>query len=789
MRIGTCTNLGLGSARTLLALSGLLLGIGASGCVDDGPAPLTSDAPCAVRPFAEYDAGDRYISEMLAVRPDNARSGSGPVMLSRESLGNGVGMPDRGNGDARLMRENPGELVRVKYAANKANAQDVLRVLIGEYLERDFVIDPGINDQISMDIDSEMTTGDVQDLLGVLSMLHGWAINDEAGVLTVRKTAGMSRETATPILRARTLLDSDGVAIRVRRLRYLAPADVKPLLEPIMSTGSVQVPVGQTVVLIDTVRQLNRASDVLSAVDVPEFDGVEILTYRLSDRDPAEAVVLLEQLVQGTGLRARGQSLAAFIPVEGSDRLIVIAKDASVIDKLETLIRQVDTARAEESRYRFAYRIQHYPAQELQSLINSFFESRLALGPESLQVDSDKMKLVWDNAGELLLVHATMSDYQDLLEVLRVVDRPQQQITLEAVIAEVTLNDTLRYGVEYFLEEALKGLGTLELGGSPGLLSDPTGSAFLVGTSGVAIVQALQSESTVNIVSQPKFTVLNGATAEFQVGGSVPIVQADVDSNAQVDGDTAIRRSIEYRDTGVILEVTPRVNESGLVELKIVQEITDVGASNDLGPTFTTRKLDTLAMVPHGRTIVLGGFIESRTNDSVSKIPFLGDLPLFGPAFQSVDSVEDRTEIILTLTPRVMSDPASATQTVDSFLEAAWAVRAALLSRQDELPEGMLRRASEGELVSGREIPTAVPRLFINGDDSNESGAPDQPSEASDEERRPVELPPILRQMLESVGEDRAPQGLRRVVPGWRIGEGVTRVIAGLLDSGSRREG
>ncbi len=117
----------------------------------------------------------------------------------------------------------------------------------------------------------------------------------------------------------------------------------------------------------------------------------------------------------------------------------------------------MDTARAEESRYRFAYRIQHYPAQELQSLINSFFESRLALGPESLQVDSDKMKLVWDNAGELLLVHATMSDYQDLLEVLRVVDRPQQQITLEAVIAEVTLNDTLRYGVEYFLEETLRG--------------------------------------------------------------------------------------------------------------------------------------------------------------------------------------------------------------------------------------------------------------------------------------------------------------------------------------------
>ena len=292
-----------------------------------------------------------------------------------------------------------------------------------------------------------------------------------------------------------------------------------------------------------------------------------------------------------------------------------------------------------------------------------------------------------------------------------------------------------------------------------------------------------------NIVSQPKFTVLNGATAEFQVGGSVPIVQADVDSNAQVDGDTAIRRSIEYRDTGVILEVTPRVNESGLVELKIVQEITDVGASNDLGPTFTTRKLDTLAMVPHGRTIVLGGFIESRTNDSVSKIPFLGDLPLFGPAFQSVDSVEDRTEIILTLTPRVMSDPASATQTVDSFLEAAWAVRAALLSRQDELPEGMLRRASEGELVSDREIRTAVPRLFINGDDASQPETPDQPEEAADEQRKPVELPPILRQMLESVGEDRAPQGMRRMVPGWRFGEGVTRAIAGLLDSGSRREG
>ncbi len=780
------------SPITLLALAGAgVLGTIASGCASEGvERTALDDAPRAVRPFESYDPGDRYISEMLSIRPDNRRSGSGPVLLSREALGNGVGVDERGGGDARLMNRNPGELMRVKYAANKASAQDVLRVFLGEYLGRDYVIDSSITDSITMDIDSEMTAGDVQDFLGALALLHGWAINEQGGALIVRKTADMGRESNAPLLRARALMDSDGVAIRVRRMRYLTPADVKPLLEPVMSAGSQQIAAGRSVVLIDTVRQLNRASDVLSAVDVPEFDGAEILTYRLADRSPSDAAALLEQLVQGAGLRARGQTLAAFFPVEGSDQLIVIVREGSVVPKVEALIRQVDAPRNENARYRFAYRIQHYPAAELQALIDKFFETRIASGGgEEMQVDSDKMKLVWDTAGELLLVQATMDDYQDLLEVLRAVDRPRQQVTLEAVIAEVTLNDTLRYGVEYFLEETIKGLGTLELGGSPGLLADPTGSAFLVGTSGVAIVQALQSESTVNIVSQPKFTVMNGSQAKFQVGGSVPVVKADQDSNATVDGDTAIRRNIEYRDTGVILTVTPRVNESGMVELQIEQEITDVGASNDLGPTFTTRSLTTKAVVPHGRTIVLGGFIESRTNDSVSKIPLLGDLPVVGPIFQSVDNVEDRTEIILTLTPRVMSDPAQATQTVDSFLEAAWAVKAALVSRQDELPESMLRSANADEMVSDREILTAVPRFHING----EAEAPDEPAaeegEEAADEPRPLKLPPILQQMLESVGEEQRGADGRQSSAGWGLGRLARIVLGGLAPESARREG
>jgi len=757
MRNGTRLQNERGVWRTVAGLSGLAIGLGVLGCSGSDVSPLTYDAPRSARAFDQYDPGDRYISEMLAVRPDNRRSGRGPVIVGRHALNGSIDGGERSSADARLMRSNPGELMRVKYAANKVNAQDVLRVLIGEYLSRDYIVDATITEQITMDIDSEMTAGDVHDLLGALCLIHGWVIDDNGTALVVRKTTNMARQSQAPVLRTRALLDSDGVAIRVRRLRYIGPADVRTLLEPVMSSGAVQIPVGQTIVLIDTVRQLNRVSDLLSAIDVPEFDGVEIVTYRLSDRRPQEAATLLDSLVQGAGLRARNAAMAAFIPVENSNLLIVIARDRSVLPRINTLIEQVDSPRNENARYRFAYRIQHYPARELQVLIDKFFENRIAQGPAELVVDSEKMKLVWDLTGELLLVQATLDDYQDLLEVLRAVDRPKQQVVLEAVIAEVALNETLRYGVEYFLEQTFDGLGVLELAGAPGLVANPTGSAFLVGSSGVAIVQALQTQSTVNIVSQPKITVLNGATAKFQVGGSVPVVQADTDTATQVDGSTAIRRNIEYRETGVILEVVPRLNESGLVELHITQEITDVGPTTDLGPTFTTRILDTRAIVPHGKTIVLGGFIESRTSESKSKIPLLGNLPVLGPLFTNLNDVEDRTEIILTLTPRVLSDPAQGAQTVDGFLEAAWAVRAALMQRQDELPEGMLRQASGDELRSDREFVTAVPRIFFSGDDEN--GAPDSKPAGTPEGESPVpqrpDFPPILRELLESINSER----------------------------------
>ena len=178
------------------------------------------------------------------------------------------------------------------------------------------------------------------------------------------------------------------------------------------------------------------------------------------------------------------------------------------------------------------------------------------------------------------------------------------------------------------------------------------------GTDATAVLNALSSLTDVNVISNPKLLVLNNESATLQIGDEVPVPTSSAVSTN--DSNAPIVNSIQFRNTGVILTVTPRINESGLVTLDIDQEVSDVVETSSSGidaPTIQQRRISSSIAAQDGQTIALGGLIRTSRSKNRSGVPILKDIPILGLAFRDSNNVERRSELIILLTPRVMRNP------------------------------------------------------------------------------------------------------------------------------------
>jgi general secretion pathway protein D len=241
------------------------------------------------------------------------------------------------------------------------------------------------------------------------------------------------------------------------------------------------------------------------------------------------------------------------------------------------------------------------------------------------------------------------------------------QVFLEATIAEVTLTDSLSYGLTWFFQSGE--FNTTFSDASNGAVASqfPGFSVLFSGQDGRAALSAVAGITDVKILSAPSLMVLDNRTATLQVGDQVPVVTQS--SVSVTDPDAPIVNSVSLRDTGIILSVTPRVNDSGLVILEIDQEVSDVVATQSSGidsPTIQQRRISTSVSVRDGQSVALGGLMRERLSDTETKIPLLGDVPFLGKLFSTTTTESTRTELLVMITPRVIrSTDASLTVTDD----------------------------------------------------------------------------------------------------------------------------
>jgi general secretion pathway protein D len=292
-----------------------------------------------------------------------------------------------------------------------------------------------------------------------------------------------------------------------------------------------------------------------------------------------------------------------------------------------------------------------------------------AVGPNGTSITADET----NNA---VVVFATPRDYALIADALAKLDVPPLQVMIDASISEVTLNHNLQYGIQWAFQDAkLSGQlsqgtgnpsflpGPLQVGGvNPGVVQNFPGLSFLyLGNNVAATLNALATVTDVSVLSAPKLVVLNNHTATIQVGDQVPISTGSAVST--LTNGAPIVNSIEYRDTGIILKVTPRVNSGGLVLLDIAQEVSDVlptTTSAISSPTIEQRKISTSVAVQDGETLALGGLIKNQINKGRSTVPLLGNIPVLGHLFGDTTGGLVRTELVVLLTPHVVRTPVDA---------------------------------------------------------------------------------------------------------------------------------
>ncbi len=296
-----------------------------------------------------------------------------------------------------------------------------------------------------------------------------------------------------------------------------------------------------------------------------------------------------------------------------------------------------------------------------------------------------RVQIIADTSTNSLLINADRERFRMIEKALQQLDRPRLQVSIEATIAEVTLNEGLEYGVQYFLKSATLNKNLQDQGslGFSHLASTALGRVlpgfnFLLGPQADPriVLSALSTRTNVKVLSTPSVMVLDNQVASIKVGDQVPYAttQATLVGAASTGLLTTpafpVSNNIDYRNTGVILSVLPRVGSNGTVTLDVEQEISNVvknGSQGTLTPTVSQRHVRSSVAIASGQTVVLAGLISDRQTGDSGGVPFLSDTPFIGGLFGRKESAKNRTELIIFIKPQIVSDSADAARVAEEM--------------------------------------------------------------------------------------------------------------------------
>lgn len=504
--------------------------------------------------------------------------------------------------------------------------------------------------------------------------------------------SGTDRATAVDTILS---FDADwmrGQSVGIFPVRNSTPEPIISEIEKIMDSGEGGL--SQSVIKFQPIGRLNsilvvsqkpeylkRAQTWIARLDRSDTDGVNLKSYPLRYGNSKAVVALLNEILfsqSATNNSSLDNSAGQIAPGSGIATSSSGSNPVASLSALPTAAAGAATPVTGAPGSGFGAR----PAPASAGVPGQDNGSGSLLGSGAKPVNNailQNVRITADVSNNAVLVYANAESQRVVEQTIRQIDRPQRQIAIEATIAEVTLNDQLNYGVQFFLASqkgsisntipgisnaATVGSGAVEaasnaVNAASGALLGRVlpGFNFLIGAenSPRVVLDALHGITTVKVLSNPSLVVLDNQAATLQVGDQVPF---STGTATVLTANNTVVNTIDYKNTGIILRVLPRANANGNVVLDIEQEISSVaaGSANSLTPTISQRRVKSSIAVTSGQTVLLAGLISETENRQRQGLPILDSIPGVGDAFSHQTNARARTELILFIRPTVIKD-------------------------------------------------------------------------------------------------------------------------------------
>jgi general secretion pathway protein D len=577
----------------------------------------------------------------------------------------------------------------------EADIKSVVDAVLGDMLKLDYSVAPQLQGKLTL------RTGRPIDRDAVLPALEA-ALASASAVLVAQGNGYQVVPLESASQRVRNAFVSSpgqkavpGFAVEIVPLRFAAAKEMQRVLEVFAPKGSILQAdeVHNHVVIAGS--SIDRAAMMraIESFDTDAMQGMTFVFFRLDNLSAEQMIAELKQVFQGSiDLGARRVRL---VPVDRLQTVLGIAPNRADLEFVETWIRRLDLAPKSGERRLFVYNVQNGSAKDLAASLQLVLTGEAAAAPARTGTPSSsgsnrsdaapppapstppsargQSRIVANEENNSLLILGTEAEYRLVKDALAKLDVLPRQVLIEAILAEVTLGHDLRFGVQWFFESG-EGKGTFSSSETGALLSQFPGFSYVYSGRANArvVLNALQSKTDVKVLSAPKLAVLNNQKASLQVGDEIPI-RTQVSQGTAAPGAPVVS-SIQMRETGVILEVTPRINDNGNVILDVAQEVSDVTSTTSSGidsPTIQRRRLRSVITARDGATIALGGLIRETGSRGNSGIPLLKDMPYVGHLFRTDTNATRRTELIVLLVPHVMRDPEETRNVVDALVNGA----------------------------------------------------------------------------------------------------------------------
>ena len=661
----------------------------ASDTVTNAQAP-TYQADNAAGPESQPDAGAMESGDIAEIS-----NGSGSFINYAAARRNAVKKQPAG-GDIVLNFE-------------KTDINEVINTILGEMLGANYVVDPAVTGTVTLATSQPLSRAELLPTLEALLRVNGAVVHEAEGIYSVVPASKALSGSRAPQVR----LSGDlGYQLLVVPLRFIGASEMQSILQPLLpESGIVQVDTARNHLLIaGTQAELEQAKSTIEVFDVDQMRGKSVGLFRLQN---AEANEVRDELKTIMGADDDGPlaDMLRFITINRMNALIVVSTQSQYLDDAKSWIERLDLAGDAAGENMYVYPVQNGRAENLANLLTQLFNSRgvatgsfgsMGAGPLSpspvnparttstqaaSQVATTQslprtaaggaggvsggVQIIADSENNALLIMASRADYEKIRSAIRRVDVMPLQVLVEATILEVTLSDELSYGLQWFFKNGIgdskQGVGELfPLSVDPSFSYTVTDSASNIR----AVLNLLAADSRLDIISSPSLMVLDNRTATIKVGDQVPIRTSETTSLATSGTDPLVTSTIQYRDTGVLLEVTPRVNPGGMVVLDITQDVNDVDqtTTSDIdSPTIIQRRIMTSVAVQSGETVVLGGLIRNNKSESEAGVPGLRSVPGVGRLFSSKTTTNTRTELLVLITPTAISNVEEAKKSTEEM--------------------------------------------------------------------------------------------------------------------------